>query len=300
MKMFNKYVVRTGLTALLVLLTIIAITQIAGKETVVKEKEEQELVKDDEQPTHDNPWAEMEKLMAAYDSKEGITYTGLIKLIDANEEKDKVLEETPFEFTLLDNEYHYKLSNVEMVNKKNFVLLVEHTTKSIALTPKSATSTPEVLFNREAFKKLLLERKAQAKVSATKSEKIITIDSIQDPQIQGYRIYYSPETYRIHKIEIGMLRFSPLQVGDADSDGEAETLEESESTGTAAPDESAPEEEEGLDTYVYFLEIIYTDARTLTLSKEEFHPEKKFIQTVNHTIQLTPAYQEYTLVNAEN
>lgn len=296
MKTVNKYSVRTGLTLLLVLVAIIAITQIAGEDKATVKKEALDVEEEEEQPTTDDPWAEMEKLMTAYDSKEGITYTGMIKLIDANEEKDKVLEETPFEFTLRNNEYDYKASNTEMINKKDMLLIVDHNTKSIALAPPPTGGANQVLFNTEAIKKLLLERKAQAKVTRSNTEKIITIDSIQDPQFQGYRIYYSPETYRIRKIEIGMLRFSPLQVGDADSDGEQETTDES--ADAEAPTTTKEErEEEGLDTFVYFLEIRYTDAQPLR--SEAFNPEKKFIQTVNNTIQLTPAYQEYTLVNAE-
>jgi hypothetical protein len=130
--------------------------------------------------------------------------------------------------------------------------------------------------------------KAHALVTRDGDEKILTIDNIGDPDIQGYRIYYSPQTYRIHKMLIGMARLSPLE---NESDNENEDEEEKNKTPATAGNEAE------VTTYYYYLEVLFTQVQPLTLKEKDFNPENKFIKVQNGNITLAPALKEYQLLN---
>ena len=233
-------------------------------------------------PTDDDPWKELEKIVSAYYAKTGIRYKGTIKAIDDNGEKEKVLEENAFEYTMLGKSFHYKLGNIECVQNEKSILLVDHANKTIAWSPGIVYSgnssdgdrqtNVNKLFDIKAFKKTMLDQKANARVTQTDNEKILTIDKITDPSIQGYRLYYSPQTYRIHKMLIGMARLSPLE-------------------GTEE------ETSEGLDEYYYYLDVDFTAIDVLSLNEKQFKPENRFIKITKGKLEPMPAYSEYKILN---
>ena len=135
-----------------------------------------------------------------------------------------------------------------------------------------------------AFKKVMQKGKVHALVTRIGNEKVITIDSINDPDIQGYRIYYSPQTYRVHKMLIGMARLNPLE---DESDIQEEVYEPINNT----------EEEAEITTYYYYLELLFTQIKPLTLQVKDFNPEHKFMRISKDSITLTPAYKDYQLLN---
>lgn len=226
-------------------------------------------------PTNDDPWKEMAKLTEAYYAKSGIIYKGAIKIIDDNSESEKIVEEQPFQYTLLDNGYHYQLGKLEMISKKNFLMAVDHGNKTISYTPQlsSAKNRQHKLFDIEAFKKIMLKGKVNARVTRAGEDKILTIDSITDATMQGYRIYYSPRTYRIHKMLIGMARPEPLEK------------------------EGASEENTAGAPYYYYLDISFNTIETLALKEKIFRPEDEFVTIENRKIVITPAYKDYQLLN---
>ena len=126
--------------------------------------------------------------------------------------------------------------------------------------------------------------KAHAMVTQVGNEKVLTIDNINDPDIQGYRIYYSPQTYRVSKMLIGMVRLTPLEDEKEEQNNEVK-----------------PAEKEGnddqIDPYYYYLEVLFTQVQPLTLQASDFNPEQKFIRYSQDTLGLTPAYKEYQLLN---
>ena len=139
------------------------------------------------------------------------------------------------------------------------------------------------------------ENHASARVSKSGDIKMLSIDSINDPVIQGYRIYYDPVTYRISKILIGMLRLSPLDEEQAniveDNNNDTETKP------SAEKEDNDNEDEITIDTYTYYLEINYAEITPLDLRQESFHPENKFIRIAKDRIELTPAYSNYQLLD---
>lgn len=285
MKVQKKYILVVCAVLLLSVATL-AITGMAGVGGQKPEATQSETeVPDGETATGDDPWKEVEQIVNNYYNPGGITYKGKMKLIDDNGEAEKVIEEMDFEYTLLGEEYHFRMGTMEVVKKDDRMLAVDHASRTVAVSSQQGGQAAAQLFDMEQFKKILEEKNASAKVSLLNGQKIVTIDEIQDPSIQGYRIYYDPATYRIAKIEIGMLRYSPL--------------EEPEETGEKETEDPKPSEtEEEIPTYTYYLEVNYTEVKILELKKKEFRPENKFIRTGSAEHELTPTYRDYTLISA--
>jgi hypothetical protein len=276
----------------------LAITKITGHNSPQKQmqaisnNEQNTLATDNEIATEDDPWKEIENIVNNYYNKDGVAYSGTMKLIDENKDDEKVLEEMRFDYTLFGNDYYYKMGNFEVVSKNDFVLAVDNDSKTIAVSYQPPSSVKAQLFNPAEFKKLAEQKGAEAKVTQEGDEKIITIDSIQDPQIQGYRIYYSPATYQVHKIEIGMVRLSSVD------DEEDNTEQEQISKPSVDSKDQNKEDDEEPGTYTYLLEVKYLNTKPLTLKKGEFNPENKFITVTKNNIQLTSAYSNYTLLDS--
>jgi hypothetical protein len=222
----------------------------------------------------------VDKLVTAYYSNTGISYKGTVKVIDDNQEKEQVIEEHPFEYTILKDNYYYRLAHMELVSKKNYLLAVDNENKTISLAPKASMQKANKTFDIRAFKKIMEKGQAQARVTQLGEEKILTIDHITDADIQGYRIYYSPNNHRIHKMLIGMVRLNPLE-------------DDSEEQNDEAAIEDKP------DNYYYYLEVLFTQVQSLELNEKNFNPESKFIQVQNGRMALAPAYKEYQLLNGQ-
>jgi len=237
-------------------------------------------------PTGEDPWKEVKKLVTAYYQETGMEYKGMIKVIDDNADTSKVVEEQPFQYTILNNDnYYYRLAHIEMVNKKNYLLAVDNENKTVSISAKAVKRHKNAgPFDLRDFKKLMEKSKAHAIVTRNGNEKILTIDNIGDADIQGYRIYYSPDNYRIHKMLIGMVRLSPI---DDEND------DQSAATGTTKHDDDAG----GVTPYYYYLEVSFNEVQSLSLKEKDFNPEKKFIQVENGRVSLTPGFKDYEFLN---
>jgi hypothetical protein len=273
---------RILITAVLVCAGVIAITQISTRH-IFSQANDQKITDEKEVPTQDDPWRELEGIVANYYAEGGILYEGTVKVIDASGEEEKVLEELPMMYTMLDEAFHYRMGSNEMISKNELLLAIDHRGKTITYLPRSfSAGGNQQLFDPGRFKALLEQQEAQAAVSQAGELKILTIDGIQDPSIQGYRIYYRPDNFRVQKMEIGMNRWTPLDEEDIQEEGEE------------AP---ASSESEGLEIYTYFLEVHYARVQKLGLQREAFRPEEKFIQIQPDSIQLTPSFKGYTFFN---
>lgn len=244
-------------------------------------------------PTGDNPWEEMDKLVKAYYGDHGIYYTGNIKLIDDNGDKEKILEDHPFEYSFFNGDFRYTLDSMEFINQQSYVLAIDYRGKLISFSKGTGPSTSGKLFDIDAFRKLMETQKAHAVVTQAENLKMLTIDSIQDPQIQGYRIYYDPQTYKIKKMLIGMLRLSPLE-----DPGQENYTETSTNNSLEQPDnETDNDEEMEIATYSYYVEIHYNEGHSLALQKGQFNPVQKFVKIAGDKIELQPEYENYELIN---
>jgi hypothetical protein len=245
-------------------------------------------------PTNDDPWKEMDKLVRAYYGKNGISYKGLIKLIDDNGDEEKVLEEHVFEYAFSRNNFHYSLDSMEFINQDKYLMAVDHRNKLISLSAAGKQQIGTQLFDMEEFKKIMQEQKANAEVTQSGNEKMLTIDSIQHPQVQGYRIYYDPQTYKINKMLIGMLRLSPLDEGDENYIETNSPVANESETKEIDKNEVNTEETE-IDTYSYYVEIIYRESHELLSGAKGFDPVQKFVKINKDKIELQPAFTTYQL-----
>lgn len=264
------------------------------KESIVKEDFEEAEVPGT--PTNDDSWKEMDKLVHAYYGDNGFSYKGSLKLIDDNGEKEKVIEEHSFECAFSKNEFQYLLDSIEVINQGKYVMAVDHRSRIISLSATGKQSQGSQLFDMEQFKKMMVEQKADASVSQSGNEKMLTIDNIQHPQIQGYRIYYDPQTYKINKMLIGMLRFSPLS-DEEQSYIENEKPSVNENKTSEAVKSEEDQEETEVDTYSYYVEISYKESHELASGKE-FNPLQKIVKISNNKIELQPAFGNYQLLSA--
>ncbi|WP_207516015.1 hypothetical protein [Longitalea luteola] len=277
--------------SVLMLIYSIAVTQDQAKNRIDRNRptisadslsQEEDSVEMVGTPTDDDPWKEVAKLVNAYYQKGGVEYKGFIKVIDDNGNEEKVMEEHPFEYTIFNTDYYYHLATMEVVKKKDLLLAVDNEKKTISIARNAVVPKGNKVFDMRAFKKVMEKGKAHALVTRLGDEKVLTIDNINDPDIQGYRIYYSPQTYRVHRMLIGMARLNPLE--------DESQKEDKELANTA-------NEEAEIDTYYYYLEILFKEVEPLSLQAKDFSPEKRFMQLNQDSITLTPAYKDYELLN---
>jgi hypothetical protein len=286
----------------LVLLVFIGTSAITGIINNNKVNSADEMIKEDEtvnlgEPTGDDPWKEIEKIVSAQNDKDKqIDFYGTIKVIDDNGDHEKVLEEHNFNYSIFRDNYYYKIASMEVVSKSDLILAVDHTNKLIAVAPQQPSGKKTSFFDIAEFKKLLEEQKANAVVTQLGDEKIITIDSIQNPSVQGYRIYYNPATYTINKLLVGMLRLSPLENDEISSISEPASDEIPEEKAEKNEKENSDEAGEiEIEAFTYYVEIIYSRTERRPMTIKEFNPEEKFIRRNGKQIELTEAYANYEL-----
>jgi len=230
----------------------------------------------------EDPWTELEKLMGAYYDKEmAVRYSGHMRLVDNNGEKEKVIEEMEFMFQYYNGEYYYRMGALECVNKKKMTLVVNHTDKTIAITNSNdskESTTP--LINFASFKELLKEKAGEVKVSSDGTQRILTVNNIQDPSIQGYQIYYDPVDYSIKKMIIGMIRLSPI--------------EPAEGNGTEVDSTGGDSDVEG---YSYNLEVYYDVRQKKEPKGLDKNPEDQFVQRSGSSYILNKNFSDYRFLN---
>lgn len=242
-------------------------------------------------PTGDDPWQEIEKLVDAYyGGDKQISYSGTMRLLDDNGQNQKLLEEYDFNYSYFKGQYYYKLGFMECVGKGKFLLVVNNTDKTIALsTVVPATKKQDGLMDFGKFKKVMQDSKADAKITQAGNEKIFTVNNLQDPTIQGYQVFYDPVSYRIHKLVVGMIRLSSLETGEIGTNDTTTTIPEENKVSNPSAFE--------VNGYSYVLEIIYEKANLVTMTNKGFNPENKFIRITGNHIELADAYKNYRLTN---
>jgi hypothetical protein len=227
-------------------------------------------------PTGDDPFAELDKLVGTYYKGGQILLKGTVRLIDDNYEEDKLIGEYPFTYQYSSGDFYYSLDSMEFIRQQEKLLVVDHRAKSITLSSAGGARNIPGLFNIDDFRALIKAQKATAEVTQTGNLKMLTLENIQDPQIQGYRIYYDPSTYAIKKILIGMVRPGPLEESDNakkdDTAGEAGTVY----------------------AYSYYMEINY-NSHEQPGSKTGFNPLARFVAGEGEAFILRPAYASYEL-----
>lgn len=244
-------------------------------------------------PTGDDPWKEMDQLVKIYyNNDKGVTCTGTVNLIDDNNDQEKILERHPFSYSFFNGDMYYTLDSMEFITQQGYVLVADHRGKLISFSKGKQQLSPSGLFDIDQFKKLMQEQHVHAVVTQSGNEKILTVDSIQDQQIQGYRIYYNPQTYQVSKMLIGMLRFSPLDEEEdrVSPDPVAEKNMQKEETGTE-------DEQPAIETFSYYLEISYRDSHPVSLQNGRFNPLQKFLKIDKGQVSLQTDYSSYQFLN---
>lgn len=227
-------------------------------------------------PTGDDPFTELGQLVNTYYKGDQISLKGTVRLIDDNYEEDKLIGEYPFSYQYNAGDFYYSLDSMEFISQQEKLLAVDHRGKSITLSSAGGMKNIPGLFNIGDFRKLVEAQKASAEVTQSGNLKMLTLENIQDPQIQGYRIYYDPSTYAITKILIGMVRPGPL-----------------EETENEKKDNTANEMGD-IYAYSYYMEINY-NSREVLGRKTAFNPLARFIFSQGNAFNLQPAYTTYEL-----
>ena len=238
-------------------------------------------------PVPDDPWLELQRLTKAYTDKGGMKYAGIMKLVDDNGDEEKELETTRFEYQVYGDDFYYAMGDIEVVYKGNRMLLADHVSRTITVTELQKMVSRKSVFDFRAFKKLMQASHAKAYVTQRGTEKVLTVDSIADDQIQGYRIYYDPLTYTIHRMVLGMSRPYTLD----DRDAETETSESTPAEANPVP------QEQGLEQYDYYLELTYNRAEKMQIREGGFHPEYRFFTSGIGISELTAPYKTFTVTD---
>ena len=247
--------------------------------------------------TNDDPWKEINNLVNTNADQEGATYSGTIKLIDDNGDDEKILEEYPFEYSQYKGSSYSRLASMEYINKDDLMVVIDNNDKSIAISSRRNSKMKNDVFDIVKFKKIIGERKATLKVTQLGNQKILTVENIQDPGIQGYRVYYTPVTYRISKVLIGMIRLSPLEEEQSPGSSDESPEKQNAATPQNSEEDSVSDDEIEIETYTYYVEVDYASVKKLILKEDDFAPENKFFGYKNGKIELTDAYKGYELLN---
>lgn len=200
---------------------------------------------------------------------------GVIRLIDDNGETEKELEKTAFTWLFTSDHFAYTIDSITVIQEPGISLMINHSLKNMYLSSVAPASENYTI---QSVLKTLQEEHAHVQVSTDGQYKMLTIDSLLRPDIQGYKIFVDPDSYEIRKVLIGMVRLNSL---------------------VDAPKISANNADNpGLNTYTYYLEISYTEKKFIDMGA---------IPAINNFIlwsnrkdfegKLQPAYHDYELIN---
>ncbi len=298
-----KKLIKT-LTALALFIALALVYTFAQKgksnSSVLSDNEEKNSVEAEEigTPTHEDPWKEMDKLVNAYYGSGNIAYKGSVKLIDDNGDQEKIVEVHPFEYSFFNGNFQYSLDSMEFISQDKYIVAIDHRSRLISLSSAGKLQAGSQLFDMEEFKKIMENQKADALVTQSGNEKMLTIENIQHPQVQGYRVYYDPATYKISKMLIGVLRLSPLNETDENyTEGIDPAPNENDTKETEESKVSTEETETEIDTYTYYIEISYSESRELPSGGKGFDPIQKILKISKDRIELQPAFAAYELLH---
>ncbi|MGV3768135.1 MAG: hypothetical protein ACO1NW_18530 [Chitinophagaceae bacterium] len=219
-------------------------------------------------PVDDDPWLELEKIIQSYYRDKGRHCSGTITAIDDNGEVEKILEKMTFDYSFFKDRYHSVMGNLEMAQCNGVLVAVDHEHQQVNITNVSEAAGASFLPDLSVFRKLMEQREADLRVTKLGDKKILTIDNIADPSIQGYRIYYDPNSYEVTNMLIGMMRaFSIEEKEDALSPGE----------------------------YCYYLDVVFEKNEIIGMEKSKFLPIERIVRKENGQWMLAPKYKDFQL-----
>jgi hypothetical protein len=245
----------------------VAITQLkkAGffqqKEQVLTEEEKPLTIHDiaEGKPTGDDPLKEMEKILNAYSRQKVFSFSGTVKLYQEMGEEDKVTEEKNIRFQKEGSRMYYSLGSIEYITQSKHTLMVDHDSKVINVTagePIKAGIMESMQI--EQLKKYLQANSAEAIVTETETEKIITMMNNTDPLVQQYIIRYKKDRYWITGINMIMFRTEEMEEEDYTATEQMRLQREEERSKNPADSTYLPEEL-GYKQSFYEVEFVYTD-----------------------------------------
>ena len=154
-----------------------------------------------------------------------------------------------------------------MINNKRYSLYVHHEKQVVQVNHPSQMPARKLLDNAVLIDSLLRMNMSTATVSKAENG-LYVITAIYPTEVQklGYRIFYSPESFTIRKVEINTE--NPADVGD------------------------------GVQTPVKERVVITYEKMDKQIAQEEtVFSEDRFIQKKRRTLELTNEFREYQLLN---
>jgi hypothetical protein len=242
--------------------------------------------------TGEDPFKEIEKIIHNYGQKNNLSYTGTIKLYE-NEEDEKSTEEKTTQFKKDGNRVYYSIGPIEYIYEKAQLLMIDHESKIMQITPLEENAQNQQTLQLQQMKKYMEADSAQAIVTKTEKEKIITILNPLDPAVQQYSIHYNPDTYYVTEVQMVMVRTEEMTGDDYEEAEELLKQREKEKEKNPA-DTTMVMEELGIKQTVYRVAVFYRDfTTTVTWIPEQTIDE--YILRQGSEIEPRDAYKEYEL-----
>lgn len=284
----------------LLLGTILAITQ-KGWFTAGKQQEpvkvDQDTVEEGEL-TNDDPFVEMNNIAMVYTEKKYISLSGDIRLYD-EENEDKLIEKENFAYTVNGGRnYSCEIGKTSIISDDNLNLFVDHENKLISLSPQQIQGQAAYLFNIDTLKSIAKKEGATMAVRKLNDEKILVVNG-GTGEVQGYRLYYSPGTFKINRVVMLIATVNNYGAEQEENDGETASGKENETTGdkseTATTDTSLIDGNDlGINLYTYRMEITYRST-VMTDPKPDYHPSRQFISVINKRVELAQSFRDYEI-----
>lgn len=245
-------------------------------------------------PTGENPLKEVEKILKAYEKQNAFSFSGEVKLYEEVGEEDKVTETKQISFQKQGNRTYYSIGTMDYITEENQLLMIDHESKQMQFSPLENTNYDIAeAAQLEQIKKYLTADSAEAIVSATETEKIITIINPLDPAVQQYTIHYTKDNYRVTRVSMVMYRTEEMDEEDHKETEEMRKIREEEREKNSGDSTILPEEL-GYKQMYYEVEFIYRGFSE-TVVWEPKHSISNYIHKTGSEFEVNEPYKNYEL-----
>lgn len=213
--------------------------------------------------TGDDPVKELGRIIKAYKKQKAISFTGKVKLY--KDEGETPVEESSFVYKKEGEHELYTIGPVSFVSENGEVLYVDQESRIIQLTIASEESGNKQMNRVNQFdeiKKYMEQDSAEAVVTKTDKEKIITIINSYHPSVQQYVIHYSTDTYMITEINMVMYKNETMDESDFKA-AEEEINKRKEERQKNSSDTLLLPEELGYKQTLYQVDFIYDETKLI-------------------------------------
>jgi hypothetical protein len=141
-------------------------------------------------------------------SIEAFHQDGEMVLFDVNGDSEKVMERASFVWQYDKTRSYYRIDSVVQVRDGHFFMQVDLTNRVMAIS--LADSSSNGAYQISEYLKLLQDLHAEISIRQEEGMTAITIDSLQHPAYQGFKLFVDPTSLEVRKLLLGMNKLSSL------------------------------------------------------------------------------------------